>query len=165
MSEVDLVIIAGVGFSAVLSFFRGVIREALSLFVWLAAILISLYYSSRFASLLPIDAVQNPLARANISAVMLFLGTMIVGTIAKWFVTRIIAGTSLSVVDRLGGVIFGAIRGSVIVTLLVLGANLAPELKSEPWWQSSKLIPRFQSMAAVIHAGLPETVGRHFDIN
>ena len=165
VSELDLVILAGIGFSAVLSFFRGVIREALSLLVWLAAILISLYYSSRFASLLPIDAVQSPLARANTSAVLLFLGTLFVGTIAKWFVTRILAGTSLSVVDRLGGAIFGALRGAVIFTLLVLGANLAPELKSEPWWQNSKLIPRFQSMAAVIHARLPETIGRHFDIN
>ena len=165
MSEVDLVIIAGIGFSAILSFFRGVISEALSLLVWIAAILISLYYSSRFASLLPIDTVQSPLARANISAVLLFLGTFFVGTIAKWFVMRIFAGTSLSVIDRLGGVGFGAIRGAVIVTLLVLGANLAPDLKTERWWQNSKLIPRFQKAAAVIHAGLPETVGRHFDFN
>ena len=165
MSEVDLVIIAGIGLSAALSFFRGVFREALSLFVWLAAILITLFYSSRFASLLPIDTVQSPLARANISGVVLFMGILFVGTIVKWFIALMLAGATQGVFDRLIGVVFGAMRGVVIAALLTLAANLVPELKRELWWQNSVLIPHFQTLAAFIHTRLPETVGRHFDFN
>ena len=164
MSEIDLVILIYIGISAAISFFRGMFREALSLAVWLGAILLTLYYSSRFAALLPIDLVQSPLARASISGVTLFMGTLFVGGVLKWFVARILASATLGIVDRAGGVVFGALRGAIIVSLLVLAANLAPELKQEAWWQQSSLIPRFQTMAEFLHARLPETIGQHFDI-
>lgn len=165
MSEVDLAIIVGVGLSATLSFLRGIFREALSLFVWLAAILITLYFSRQFATILPIDSVQSQLARINISAVILFFGTLFVGAIFKWIAAQTLVGSRLGIADRLGGVVFGIGRGVIIVALLVLAANLVPELKLEQWWQDSKLIPHFHKAATFIHAGLPDTVGRHFDIN
>ena len=165
MSELDLVIIACIALSAALSFLRGIVREAFSVFVWMAAILITLYFSSQFATLLPIDSVQSPLARANISAVILFLGTLFAGGLCKWIAVQALVGSRLGLVDRLGGVFFGIGRGLILVTLLVLAANLVPELKLEQWWQDSRLIPHFHKAAAFIHAGFPETVGRHFDIN
>lgn len=148
-----------------MSFFRGLVSEALSLAVWIAAVLITLSYSSHFAGLLPIDSVQSPLARATISGIALFSGTLFIGGILKLFVSRIFIDSKLRIVDRLVGVGFGALRGVVIVALLVLGANLSPELKRESWWQDSSLIPRFQSMAKFIHAQLPVSVGQHFDFN
>ena len=148
-----------------MSFFRGVVGEALSLTVWLSAVLITLNYSSTFAGLLPIDSVQSPLARAVISGVALFMGTLFVGGILKIFVARIFVNSKLRIVDRLVGVGFGALRGVVIVALLALAANLSPELKRESWWQNSSLLPGFQTMAKFIHAQLPDSVGQHFDFN
>lgn len=148
-----------------MSFFRGLVSEALSLAVWVAAVLVTLNYSSTLAGLLPIDSVQSPLARATISGVALFMGTLFTGGILKLFVARIFVDSKLRFVDRLVGVGFGALRGVVIVALLVLAANLSPELKRESWWQSSSLIPRFQTMARFIHAQLPDSVGQHFDFN
>ena len=164
MPAVDLVIFALIALSAIVSMFKGMFREALSLGIWIGAILLTLQYSSRFATLLPIDSVQSPVARASISGTILFLGTLLVGGILKWCVGRLMVRSRLSVVDRLGGAVFGVLRGAVLVSLLVLAANLVPELKSETWWQESNLIPRFQSMAGIIHAALPENIGRHFDI-
>ncbi len=163
MSEVDLLILAFVGLSAVTSFFRGIFREALSLGVWLCALLVTLYYASRFATLLPIDSVQSPLARANISGVILFIGTLFLGNVVKWFVAKLAVGSTLRMVDRAAGTVFGALRGVLIVSLMVLGAHLAPELKRELWWQESLLIPRLQIIAATIHNRLPTSVGQHFD--
>lgn len=163
MTDVDFLILAFVGLSAVLSFFRGIFREALSLGVWLCALLLTLAYASRFATLLPIDSVQSPLARANISGVILFIGTLFIGGIVKWFVASLLVGSTLRIIDRVGGVAFGLLRGVLIVALMVLGANLAPELKREQWWQESVLIPRLQAIASTIHVRLPESVGQHFD--
>ncbi|MFK7995952.1 MAG: CvpA family protein [Granulosicoccus sp.] len=165
MSNVDLLILACIGLSAAMSFFRGVVHEALSLTVWIGAILLTLNYSSSFATLLPISSVQSPLARASISGVALFGGTLFVGGIIRIFVAQIFANSKLRFVDRFLGVGFGVLRGVVIVALLVLAANLSPELKRESWWQSSSLIPRFQSIAGFIHTQLPESVGQHFDFN
>lgn len=147
-----------------MSLFRGMFSEALNLAVWLGAILITLYYSSRFAALLPIDTVQSPLARASISGVTLFLGTLFVGGVLKWILARMLAGSTQGFVDRVSGFLFGAARGAVMASLLVLAANLAPELKNEGWWQESVLIPRLQSIASFIHARLPDSLAEHFDI-
>ncbi|CAN0489023.1 unnamed protein product, partial [Hapterophycus canaliculatus] len=89
LSNVDLLILACIGLSAAMSFFRGLVSEALSLAVWVAAVLVTLNYSSTLAGLLPIDSVQSPLARATISGVALFMGTLFTGGILKLFVARI----------------------------------------------------------------------------
>ena len=163
MSEVDLAILAVVAISAFISFVRGFFREAMSLGTWFAAVLITLVYTSRFAILLPIDAVESAQARAAISALTLFIGTMIVGSLINWLFERVMARSTLGKADRLVGVVFGVARGAIIVTLLVLAANLVPALKQENWWQESLLLPRFQTLAKFVHAQLPDTIGQHFD--
>lgn len=163
MSEVDLAILTIIVISAFISFIRGFFREALSLGTWIAAVLITLVYTSRFAILLPMDSVENPQARAGISALTLFVGTMIVGSLINWLFVRVMARSTLGITDRAVGVMFGVARGAIIVSLLVLAANLVPALKQESWWQESQLVPRFQTVAKIVHAQLPDTIGQHFD--
>ncbi|ASJ75328.1 CvpA family protein [Granulosicoccus antarcticus] len=163
MSEVDLVILGIFALSALISLMRGFFREAMSLSIWLGAVIITLVYTSRFASLLPIDRVDSQQARTTISALVLFAGTLFVGNLINWMLNRIKTRKSLSPTDRIIGVAFGLLRGFVIVTLLVLAANLAPELKQEPWWESSTFLPKFQEVTQVVHARLPDSIGQHFD--
>ena len=47
--------------------------------------------------------------------------------------------------------------------MLVLAANLVPELKQEVWWQDSAALPKFQQVAESIHAKLPDDIAQHFD--
>lgn len=165
MSDVDWVILACIAISAFLSFLRGFMREALSLVTWLAAILITLIFTSRFATVLPLEQVQSPLAKATISAVILFAGTLVAGSLVNWLLTQLISSDTRGFTDRLIGIIFGVFRGALLVTLLVLVANLAPELKNERWWQNSTLLPRFQHAAGFLHSRLPASIAQHFDLN
>jgi len=160
---IDIAIVAVVLASAAVSFVRGFFREAMSLLSWIAAILITLTFTSRFASLLPRDAITSPTARAAISALVLFLGTLLVFAVANFLFRRIIASVQRGWTDRLVGVVFGIGRGVIIVALMVLAANLSPALKQESWWQASRLLPEFQKMAAAIHRQLPQEVAQHFD--
>lgn len=163
MSEVDIAILAVIAISALISFLRGFFREAMSLGTWLAAILFTLFFTSRFAVLLPMNSVESPQARATISAVILFFGTLLVGNLASWMLGKVVASSRLGIADRAIGTVFGVIRGAVIIVLLLLAANLVPELKQERWWRDSLLVPRFQTVAQSIHARLPEDIGQHFD--
>jgi len=163
VSEVDLAILAIIAISAFISFIRGFFREAMSLGTWFAAVLITLVYTSRFAILLPMDRVESPQARAAISALTLFVGTMIVGSLINWLFERVMARSTLGKADRAVGVAFGIVRGAIIVSLLVLAANLVPALKQENWWRDSLLLPRFQMVAKFVHAQLPDSIGQHFD--
>jgi membrane protein required for colicin V production len=163
VSEVDLVILAIIAISALISFMRGFFREAMSLGTWMAAILITLMFTSRFTILLPIDTVQSPQARATISALTLFVGTLLLGNLINWMFSRIVSQSTLGLADRTVGIVFGVIRGAVIVTLLVLSANLVPELRQESWWMKSSLLPGFQQAAAFVHAQLPDGISQRFD--
>ena len=146
-----------------MSFIRGAFVEIFSFLVWALAVGATLLYTSNFASLLPIDQVQSPQARATISAVILFTGILFFGGIIKSFMFHFFFKSKHQITDRLLGGLVGMFHGALIVSLLVLAANLAPELKWEQWWQQSEYLPQFQSVAGAIHSKLPFSVARHFD--
>ncbi len=124
VSEVDLVILGIFALSALISFMRGFFREAMSLAIWGGAVVITLAYTDRFATLLPIERVDSEQARATISAVVLFAGTLLAGNLINWVFGRIMARKTLSIADRVIGVFFGMVRGLIIVALLVLAGNV-----------------------------------------
>ncbi len=161
-SGVDLIILLVIAVSVVVSVVRGFFKEAVSLLTWVSAILITLMFTSRFASLLPRETIEGPQARFAISALMLFFGTMIVGSMINYLFQKILVNSNQGKLDRVLGIGFGAGRGVVIVTLLVLMANLIPTFKQEPWWRDSALIPPMQKAAKFIHAQLPQELAQHF---
>jgi len=165
VSEVDLIILVCIAISAFISFLRGFLREALSLGTWIVAIVVTLVFTSRFATYLPLDAVESPLARASISALVLFVGALVTGSLTSWIITHLIAKESRGFTDRLIGVVFGVFRGALLVSLLVLAANLVPDLKREQWWQESTLLPRFQNAAAFLHSRMPPSIAQYLDID
>ena len=161
-SGIDLIILLVIGLSIAVSAIRGFFKEAVSLLTWVSAILITLMFTSRFASLLPRETVEGPQARYAISALVLFFGTMILGSMINYLFQKIISNSHQGYLDRLLGVGFGAGRGVVIVTLLVLMANLIPTFKQETWWRESAFIPPMQKAAEFIHAQLPQELAQHF---
>jgi len=165
VSVIDIAIVVLVGLSCLVSLLRGFFKEAVSLLSWVAAILITLMFTSRFSGLLPADSIESPTARATVSAVILFFSCLLLGAIANWLFQKIVATSRLGFVDRFVGILFGAARGGIIVALLVLAAHLVPTLKQEAWWRSSLLIPHFQGVAQFIHAQLPGEIAQHFDLS
>ena len=163
MSGIDLVVLIIILVSALVGLVRGFFREFVSFATWFVAVVVTLAFTSRFATLLPRDTIESPTARAAISAVALFLGCMLLGGLASWLLSKITGGTGLGLFDRIFGVGFGLARGAVIVGLLVLSANLVPTIKQETWWQSSRLLPPFQFVARHVHARLPREIAQHFD--
>ena len=79
--------------------------------------------------------------RAAASFVLLFAATLVVGALGSRLVKEIVRATGLSGTDRLLGMVFGAVRGMVIV-LVVIGTLHWFEIFSlDEWWQESVLIP------------------------
>lgn len=163
MSFIDIAIVAVILLSALLSYFRGLFHEAMSLATWAGAVIVTLAFTSRFATLLPRGSVENPTARATFAALVLFFGTLAAGMALHWLIGRIVARGRPGWVDRVGGVLFGLARGALVVALGVLALNLVPEFKREPWWTASELLPPFQDVARTLHAQLPPDVAEHFD--
>lgn len=164
MTGIDVIIVVALVVSAVISFIRGFYREFISLTVWVLAIFLTLAFSSNFASLLP-DSIESPQARLGISACILFFGTLLVGSLASFLTMQVLASRRSGKFDRIAGIVFGLARGVVIVTGLVLLANLTPSIKQDSWWRESAILPGVQQLAKSVHKKMPDDLATHFSFS
>ncbi len=164
MTGIDVIIVLALLVSAIISFIRGFYREFVSLVVWAGAILLTLAFSSNFATLLP-ESIESPQARLGISACILFFGTLLVGSLATWLVMKVVANRRAKKFDRIAGVLFGLFRGVFIITVLALLANLTPTIKQELWWRNSAIMPSVQKLAKSLHKRLPDDIATHFSFS
>ncbi|MGH8537606.1 MAG: CvpA family protein [Gammaproteobacteria bacterium] len=145
MIWVDYAILAIIGLSALISIWRGLIREVLSLLAWILAILVAVTFMRPLADLLT-PYISMPSARLIIAFVALFIATLLCGAIINFVIAKLVMSSGLSGTDRVLGIVFGVARGALVVGVLVLIARLTP-LPQDPWWEQSVLLGRFEAMA------------------
>jgi len=143
MTWIDYVIIGLVFIAFITGFLRGFSLEFFSLVFWLLAIGVGLSFSREFSVFLE-SIISNPLPKIAASFLLLFLITLIVGSLIRVLLGESIKKTTLTFTDRLGGMIFGALHGMVVVVVLVMLAGLTA-LPDDLWWKESKLLPSFQT--------------------
>ncbi|MCP5448903.1 MAG: CvpA family protein [Chromatiaceae bacterium] len=159
MIWVDYIIIGIIGLSALISLIRGFMREALSLAVWVVACFVAWTF---FRELAPhLTWFSLPSVRLGAALAILFLTTLLVGGLVNYLIVQLVEKTGLTGTDRLIGILFGAARGVLLVTLLVFLAGLTP-LPEDPWWNASQLIGYFQELAVWLKALLPEDLAEKF---
>ena len=162
MSWVDLIIIAIIIISALISLIRGFVKESLSLASWILAGFIALRYFTPLAEML-VPYIESPTIRTGAAFAILFVSSLIIGAIINYMASQLVTKTGLTGTDKSLGVVFGAARGALIVTILVLLAGMTP-MPSEPWWNDSGMIEYFANMAKWIKDILPQDVANRFSL-
>jgi membrane protein required for colicin V production len=148
MSAADYLIILVCVASAGFGFWRGFIKEALSLVTWLAAVWLAWRFSWVIEPLLGRWTAAGEL-KIWVARAVVFLIVLIAGGLAVWLARELVRRTGLSSTDRSLGALFGAARGVLIVGLVALVLQLAG-IDQDPWWQRAKLRPLSDRVAAVI---------------
>ena len=132
--------------SGAVGYFRGFIRESISLVAWLLGLWLAWHFAyvvfPWLGSTLSEPAVREWTGRAIVLLLVLLIGAL-VGSIVSHFVRRAVG---LAALDRLLGALFGLMRGVVIIGLLVL-AGRAVNLDLEPWWEQTKSMPAAEAVA------------------
>ncbi len=162
MSWVDLIIVVIIIISALISVVRGFVKESISLASWVLAGFIALRYFAPLAELLE-PYIESPTIRTGTGFAILFVSSLIIGAIVNFMASQAVTKTGLSGTDKSLGVVFGAARGMLIVTMLVLLAGLTP-MPSEPWWNDSSMIEFFSEMASWIKDILPQDIASRFNL-
>lgn len=156
MNWADYAIIGILVLSMVVSLFRGFIREAFSLLVWIAAVYAALQAAGPLAVQLE-GVIEVPSVRVIIAFVGVFLIVLAVGGLITFLLGKLVDSTGLSGTDRLFGALFGALRGLAIVLVAVIIAAFTPFVK-DPWWQQSMLLPEMERMAIWLVGFFPESI-------
>ena len=158
---IDIVIIALIALSAILSLFRGFVKEALALATWLIALWVAMTFyeplSQSLANWISLVSAQKITAFA-----VLFIAVLLIGAVVNYLAGKLVSKTGLSGTDKLLGMVFGVARGGVIVAILVLLAGLTP-LPQDPWWQESQFLGYFQEFALWMRNFLPGEIADNID--
>ncbi len=149
MNWIDITILAVLGISVLISFIRGFIREALSLFIWAGAAYVSLKFGKGFSQVF-VGHINTPAVRLAVGFVSLFVIVLIAGAILSYVLSLLVEKTGLSGSDRLLGMIFGLARGVLVVSVLILVAKLT-NLPKDPVWKESMMLPKFTPVEMWLH--------------
>ena len=160
MAILDIVIVALLLVSTLISLVRGFVREAFSLAVWVLAFWVSWSF---FRDLeVPLrEWIGSPTARLGIAFALLMIATLAVGGLVNFLIIQLVERTGMSGTDRLIGMVFGAARGVLLVAVLVLLAGLTP-LPEESWWMESALVGYFEELAFWLRGLLPPEMADSF---
>ena len=135
--------------SGIISFARGFTKEFLSLFLWLAAFIAAI--SLEYQATPKINGfIDNEEISKIISYVVVFVVFIFVGGIIIKFISKLIKWSGASGFDRFLGVLFGLLRGSIV--LFVIFLLLPSNLKSTDLIVNSKITPIIQKYAPEIEA-------------
>lgn len=155
MNWIDFVILGVIGFSALISLVRGFVKEALSLIIWASAIFISNHYYERLA--VYFTKIDEGLFRKGAAVVALLVATLVVGAVLNYVIAQLVQKTGLTGTDRVLGVVFGALRGVLIVAGALFFIDAFTTIPGSDWWQDSLLIPEFSRIIAPFFEHIRET--------
>lgn len=159
MNWTDYIILGVLTLSVLVGLWRGLVSEVLALAIWIAAFWVAWKFGPVVAEALP-PAIQLPSARIILGYALCFVAVLILGALLRFVIGKLIQGTGLSGTDRLLGMLFGFVRGVVLVTLLVFLVGFTA-LTRDSWWQQSVLLPQFQHVAAWLGQQVPPSVNRY----
>jgi membrane protein required for colicin V production len=154
MTWADYFLIALAAISSIMGAVRGLVREVISLFTWIAAVFLSWEYADliepRLGGVLAEDTVRTWAARA-----IIFIAVVLIGTAIGALAARFMRASIFSGLDRLAGAIFGVLRSLIIIGLLVILCH-ALRLTGEPWWRGALLRPFAEHTANVLRSMVGE---------
>ena len=136
----DWFVLGILGISTLMSIRRGFVREALSLASWIAAVVVARLFSGHVAVLLE-GQIETASLRLGASYLILFIGTLMVGSVINFVMGEFVKMTGLTGTDRFLGMFFGMARGALIVLVIVAGLHYVAPVKEDDWYKNSRLVP------------------------
>lgn len=139
MTSFDYIVLAILGVSALLGLLRGLVKEVLSLVAYVVAFMTAIWWGPR-TSLWLAPYIENDFLRTAAAYAAVFIVVLLLVGLVNITLASLIQKTGLTPADHGLGMLFGVIRGVLIVLVLVALAGYT-ELPQEPWWRDARLSP------------------------
>lgn len=159
MTVFDYLVLFVLGASVVISLMRGLVKEVLSLAGWVLAFVVANAYAATLGQMLP-PAVPGEVLRLILAFIALFIGTRILTGLLAMALSALLEAGGLSWADRLLGVVFGLLRGLLIVLTVVILCGMT-SMPQQPFWREARLSPYAEALAHHVKPLLPAALAQH----
>ena len=150
MNWTDYLIIALMVVSCIAGIMRGLLREMISLVTWVLAVVLSWRLADTLAPHLG-GALSGAAVRPWAARTLIFLGVLVVGTTIGAVVNHFVRLSIFSSMDRLLGLLFGALRAAVALGLAAIACH-AVRIDDEAWYRQSLLAPYAERVGNVLRS-------------
>lgn len=155
----DYVVLSLIGFSVLMGVLRGFLREVLALAGWVAAFIVARLYTAQLVPLLPLQ-IPGEAMRYLVGFSLLFLTTLLVSTLLAIALSQLVKQIGLGWLDRILGMLFGLLRGVLIVLIVVMLAGMTSLPKDERW-QSAMLSAPLEAVVVWLLPWMPQSLSKH----
>ncbi len=156
----DYAVMAVIGLSALRGTWRGFLSEIFGLIGWIAAFFIACEFVSYVVPYIPSNWPGGALTQWLLAFALLVIGVVLVASVVSALLSRVVQATGLGGVDRSLGLMFGLVRGVILVLILVALAGLT-ELPQQEFWRNALLRPYAVEGVHVMKPLLPETLAAY----
>ena len=130
----DIAVFGVIVASAIISIFRGFIKELFSILAWIFAYILTVWIQPVLS-----NALSESVFIEHLSYIILFIALLFVGKLLANMIDKLIKLSGLSVFNRFLGIIFGLIRGVLLVSILSI--FLPKDFGSSALGQDSRIYP------------------------
>ena len=117
LAHFDYLVIGIIALSGLIAFFRGFVQEALSLLLWViafaAAMFLNVYLDPYF-----VNYIDNAEIRRILTIISVFVGIIFLGGLLIKLLRGLVHWSGMGGVDRLLGVLFGFLRGMLLIVVI-----------------------------------------------
>ena len=115
----DYLVIGLIILSGFIAFFRGFIQESLSLLLWVIAFAASMFLDVYLDPYF-LDYIQSPEIRRILIIILVFVGIIFLGGFFIKVIRSLVHWSGMGGLDRLLGVLFGLLRGVILIVVIYL---------------------------------------------
>lgn len=153
MNPFDWILVALLSYSIVKAFLQGLVREAFAL----AGLIAGMFVASWGYEALAVK-LHGLIASQPIAQFAAFLGllavTMVIFFLAGKLIRKSASAIGLGLLDRLGGAVFGFVRGCLLGVALLMAFTAF--LPTAPWIRDSKMAPYFLEAGHAVSFVVPQ---------
>jgi len=140
--------------STLIGAFRGLVREVVSVAFWILAIWASWKFGSIVAPHLS-GLLADPNVAPWVGRLVILVFVLLLGWAVGMLLSYFASGIGLGGLDRVLGLVFGLVRGVVLVGLLIIAGELL-HMNHDAWWTRSLLVPYGETIGDWLRAMVGE---------
>lgn len=159
MTVFDYTVLGILGFSILIGLMRGAIREIFSVVGWILAFYAARHWNADMLQYMPAQ-IPGQAIKVIAAFLLVFLVVLFVCSVTSIVLTSFIKAAGLGGLNRLLGGLAGALRGLLLVCVLVMLAGMT-DLPKDNRWTSAMLSAPLEMLVLKILPWMPETIRAH----